>query len=1336
MQFFRLLVELFSRFFYDTFKLLLFLRLLKMMIIPTSFTVLVLLCAWPCSSAGIPCNCNQFIDILMELYDGTNGPSWTSNTNWGSTSGGDMCSLPWFGVVCFQSTSIISISLPNNNLKGSLPLSWGALTALTLVNLSGNALVGALPTEWGNMTSLQTCDLSENQLEGALPNSWVNMTVLSMLFLNNNQFFQQSLPSVWGVATSALTTLVLSNSQLTGQLPLSWGNMTSLRYVDISSNSLIGSIPASWSALESLQTLCLQSNPNLGCQLPDSFALLTQLTTLYLQNNNFTGSLPPAWGSLTELSMLNLSSNMISGPLPLLWSGMTKLTVLLLNSNQLSGSLPAEWGGMVKLQHLDVSINHLSGTLPSPWWSLSMLTMLIVTQNSITGTLPKSWPLGLDLLASLYLNGNFLVGTVPTEWGDWMALGVLLLHNNCLRGMIPSTLTSISTIRICNTHLIPMNPACDYPRNWPFACNALSRSASETSTNSLSLSVGLCSASTTAKELPSTTFSRSSKSLTNFSFLRSSTLSSSGGTLTAISLHSLTHSSWFPSSSSSLSLASISTNSATAIQTSSPFQSPSMPMSTLTNTTARTTSNTSSWATATRVGSTTMDATNTLSRPTQTLVSASTTFVVEEWCNSSALHGITEIALTSVVQDVSASVSSTTLLLLLLPAMDSVSAHNISSHGNKDAPTTATFTSISIPRRTLRESPNFALNFSFLHFFDNGMATESQQESSSASRLAASGAALVAGDSALQLMWVLGASGLSSSTSSWACVVAGLPTGQRWVDETQTSVLRATTAVLRFTFSCNTTSTTATAGTSPLDLFIVTVLVPSPGVADDLAGQVTTATKYSQIVSILAGGASSGSALGRVLATRSMVLCSADAAVGGGVIDLNLHLCLETDGATGSIAARSAILSNLILLAAVSAVLLAFSFAWARFTCTQIVDGLIEFRLPSSLMIAWTATVPSTSAATTLLLARVASSSCTGLDVLLGLVGCAATIIPCALLLLVWNAFCRGPTPKWLCLKRNESTTSTMNETYAQWVYRSVKRHGLRQDWEWVGAGTLPAWSVLLEYRVLWYVAVDSGVLVVSAVLAVASGFGSASQCQGLTIVVMLLLALQCSVLMLLKPLTTFFSHLQSAVTLVLTFLSVLAQLLFIAASSNNPNCVSAMWLVDASAGCNLAVVGVSVVRMVLDAWETWLALRRRFHRLLLLRAELLLVPFESPLHVHRLDQHTALSNTKRKDPDPQRKAAALAKQPPQSFTVDKEQRLEDNVAPHSLTRETTEDAELSATNLREEQAGIRREDPPVRNNNHNEMMFWDSSGAAKTLAAPSRMNGDDHEAVLLTFQL
>lgn len=80
-----------------------------------------------------------------------------------------------------------------------------------------------------------------------------------------------------------------------------------------------------------------------------------------------------------------------------------------------------------------------------------------------------------------------------------------------------------------------------------------------------------------------------------------------------------------------------------------------------------------------------------------------------------------------------------------------------------------------------------------------------------------------------------------------------------WID-IFTPLLLATEVKLVVTMYCN-----------GEPILLVNLTVPVPANPLSYAAQVGATVRYSQVASILAGGASSGSALGRVMAIRSMV---------------------------------------------------------------------------------------------------------------------------------------------------------------------------------------------------------------------------------------------------------------------------------------------------------------------------------------------------------------------------------------------------------------------------------------------------------------------------------
>ena len=70
-----------------------------------------------CVTCSLPSNQK---DALLALYQSTGGSFWFNNSNWDVAT--DPCTALWFGVICDPlNENVASLSLPNNNLTGSLP---------------------------------------------------------------------------------------------------------------------------------------------------------------------------------------------------------------------------------------------------------------------------------------------------------------------------------------------------------------------------------------------------------------------------------------------------------------------------------------------------------------------------------------------------------------------------------------------------------------------------------------------------------------------------------------------------------------------------------------------------------------------------------------------------------------------------------------------------------------------------------------------------------------------------------------------------------------------------------------------------------------------------------------------------------------------------------------------------------------------------------------------------------------------------------------------------------------------------------------------------------------
>lgn len=85
---------------------------------------------------------------LACLYANGGGLDWTNQRQW---LNGDSCE--WYGVGCNVDDKIVSLTLPENNIQGSLGSQLGLLRHLKVLNLEHNHISGTLPME--------LCDLPE-----------------------------------------------------------------------------------------------------------------------------------------------------------------------------------------------------------------------------------------------------------------------------------------------------------------------------------------------------------------------------------------------------------------------------------------------------------------------------------------------------------------------------------------------------------------------------------------------------------------------------------------------------------------------------------------------------------------------------------------------------------------------------------------------------------------------------------------------------------------------------------------------------------------------------------------------------------------------------------------------------------------------------------------------------------------------------------------------------------------------------------------------------------------------------------------------------------------------
>ncbi|MEM7128154.1 MAG: Ig-like domain-containing protein [Chloroflexota bacterium] len=275
-------------------------------------------------------NCLEINDVsqaecqaLVDIYRETNGPNWTSATNW--LTANTACS--WFGVTCASSAAFSSISnrrvtnvqeqslanqtvteldLSDNNLVGDLPCVLDNLTGLVQLDLNTNQLTGLLPCELSRLNQLTYLDLSSNRFNGNIPSDLGAMPTIQNLRLDNN-LLDGTIPNELSDATT-LSSLRLDSNLLHGQIPDTFGNLTSLYELTLRNNALTGNVPAGINGLSTLTSLDIGKN---GLTADEATAA-------------FLTSTDPDWGDTQTVPPTNLQVVGSTGPVFLLtWTPIT-----------------------------------------------------------------------------------------------------------------------------------------------------------------------------------------------------------------------------------------------------------------------------------------------------------------------------------------------------------------------------------------------------------------------------------------------------------------------------------------------------------------------------------------------------------------------------------------------------------------------------------------------------------------------------------------------------------------------------------------------------------------------------------------------------------------------------------------------------------------------------------------------------------------------------------------------------------------------------------------------------------------------------------------------------
>lgn len=181
------------------------------------------------NTAGIAnCDSDEDRQVLIALFNATEGTNWTENTGWM----GEQSLDEWHGVTTDVNGRVIGLNLHDNNLHGNLVPELDQLDGLEFLALSSNQLTGSIPPGLGQLTNLRRLSLFENRLSGDIPPELGKLTKLTELWLNDNQ--------------------------LEGIVPPELGKLTQLTWLSLTNNPLFGAIEPELLQLVNLSKLWLR----------------------------------------------------------------------------------------------------------------------------------------------------------------------------------------------------------------------------------------------------------------------------------------------------------------------------------------------------------------------------------------------------------------------------------------------------------------------------------------------------------------------------------------------------------------------------------------------------------------------------------------------------------------------------------------------------------------------------------------------------------------------------------------------------------------------------------------------------------------------------------------------------------------------------------------------------------------------------------------------------------------------------------------------------------------------------------------------------------------------
>ena len=352
-----------------------------------------------------------------------------------------------------SSKSLASVRLSFNHFTNSSSiLEWlfNYNTSLVYLDLSYSRLSGRIPENIGQMSKLERIDVTGNSLKGVVSKThFSKLSKLRYLDLSSNSLVL-NLSSDW-VPPFQSEVIRLRSCKMGSSFPKWLQTQKNLSELDISDNGISDIIPSwFWGLCRKVFFLDLSNN-----QIRGTFANLTlefaYSPVLNLSFNKLEGPIPPL---LSKTSSLDLTNNNLSGSI----SSLCAVTAwnpnfLSLSRNHLSGELPDSWAHFNALVVLDLSNNVFSGKIPTTMGSLFGMETMKLNNNGFVGELPSSLKNCAELRV-LDVGDNKLSGLVP----DWLGvslsnLAILILRSNHFNGTMPSQLCHLTRIQLLDVSM-------------------------------------------------------------------------------------------------------------------------------------------------------------------------------------------------------------------------------------------------------------------------------------------------------------------------------------------------------------------------------------------------------------------------------------------------------------------------------------------------------------------------------------------------------------------------------------------------------------------------------------------------------------------------------------------------------------------------------------------------------------------------------------------------------------------------------------------------------------------------------------------------------------------